>query len=90
MGHNPGGGSPILHGETGQDAPAVLAEVPELYFADEADAVRHLEPTASRVVEVGGSVREGLTRSSSWALGELKVEVVLGLLADEWKPALEG
>ena len=36
--------------------------------------------------ERNGFVREGVTRSSAWVLGEFLDEVVLGLLADEWKP----
>ncbi|MBC3987319.1 GNAT family N-acetyltransferase [Streptomyces sp. AC563] len=34
-----------------------------------------------------GFVREGVLRSSSWVLGEFLDEVVLGLLAEDWKPA---
>lgn len=35
--------------------------------------------------ERNGFVREGVMRSSAWVLGEFLDEVVLGLLADEWK-----
>ncbi|GAB3727985.1 GNAT family N-acetyltransferase [Nocardiopsis nanhaiensis] len=38
--------------------------------------------------ERNGFVREGMLRSSAWALGEFMDEVLLGLLADEWKPVL--
>lgn len=34
--------------------------------------------------EKNGFVREGVTRSSSWVMGEWLDEVVLGLLAEEW------
>ncbi|MEU3017077.1 MULTISPECIES: GNAT family protein [unclassified Nocardiopsis] len=37
--------------------------------------------------ERNGFVREGVLRSSAWVLGEFQDEVVLGLLADEWKPS---
>jgi RimJ/RimL family protein N-acetyltransferase len=39
-----------------------------------------------RAAERNGFVREGVLRSSSWVMGEFLDEVVLGLLADEWKP----
>ncbi|NGO69092.1 GNAT family N-acetyltransferase [Streptomyces boncukensis] len=40
-----------------------------------------------RSAERNGFVREGVLRSSAWVLGEFLDEVVLGLLAHEWKPA---
>ncbi|CAL9340237.1 GNAT family N-acetyltransferase [Streptomyces sp. enrichment culture] len=40
-----------------------------------------------RSAERNGFVREGLLRSSSWVLGGFQDEVILGLLASEWKPA---
>ncbi|SCK10017.1 Protein N-acetyltransferase, RimJ/RimL family [Streptomyces sp. WMMB 714] len=40
-----------------------------------------------RAAERNGFVREGVMRSSAWVLGEFMDEVVLGLLAHEWKPA---
>ncbi|GIG67235.1 GNAT family N-acetyltransferase [Phytomonospora endophytica] len=40
--------------------------------------------------ERNGFVREGLLRSSAWVLGEFLDEVVLGLLAEEWRAAREG
>ncbi|KES07116.1 GCN5 family acetyltransferase [Streptomyces toyocaensis] len=39
-----------------------------------------------RSAERNGFVREGVLRSSAWVLGEFLDEVVLGLLAHEWKP----
>ncbi|KOX14047.1 GNAT family N-acetyltransferase [Nocardiopsis sp. NRRL B-16309] len=39
-----------------------------------------------RAAERNGFVREGVTRSSAWVLGEFMDEVVLGLLAEEWQP----
>ncbi|MCY9783287.1 GNAT family N-acetyltransferase [Nocardiopsis sp. EMB25] len=39
-----------------------------------------------RSAERNGFVREGVLRSSAWVLGEFLDEVVLGLLAQEWKP----
>jgi len=39
-----------------------------------------------RSAERNGFVREGLLRSSAWVLGEFLDEVVLGLLAQDWKP----
>ncbi|RKS07103.1 RimJ/RimL family protein N-acetyltransferase [Nocardiopsis sp. Huas11] len=39
-----------------------------------------------RAAERNGFVREGVTRSSAWVLGEFLDEVILGLLAEEWKP----
>jgi RimJ/RimL family protein N-acetyltransferase len=39
-----------------------------------------------RSAERNGFVREGVLRSSAWVLGEFMDEVVLGLLAEEWKP----
>ncbi|RBM05488.1 GNAT family N-acetyltransferase [Streptomyces sp. PT12] len=39
-----------------------------------------------RSAERNGFVREGVLRSSAWVLGEFMDEVLLGLLADEWKP----
>ncbi|GGX08830.1 hypothetical protein GCM10010297_32880 [Streptomyces malachitofuscus] len=40
-----------------------------------------------RAAERNGFVREGTLRSSAWVLGEFLDEVLLGLLADEWKQA---
>ncbi|PZT69237.1 N-acetyltransferase [Streptomyces sp. SW4] len=40
-----------------------------------------------RSAERNGFVREGVLRSSSWVLGEFLDEVLLGLLAEEWKQA---
>ncbi|MBA0049708.1 N-acetyltransferase [Streptomyces sp. AJS327] len=40
-----------------------------------------------RSAERNGFVREGVTRSSAWVLGEFLDEVLLGLLAHEWKPS---
>ncbi|MER6583566.1 GNAT family protein [Nonomuraea sp. NPDC001023] len=34
-----------------------------------------------------GFVREGVLRSSAWVMGEFLDQVLLGLLAEEWKPA---
>ncbi|CAM5400370.1 GNAT family N-acetyltransferase [Streptomyces fumanus] len=39
-----------------------------------------------RAAERNGFVREGVLRSSAWVLGEFMDEVLLGLLAREWKP----
>ncbi|NUT37298.1 MAG: GNAT family N-acetyltransferase [Hamadaea sp.] len=38
-----------------------------------------------RAAERNGFVREGVLRSSAWVLGEFMDDVVLGLLAHEWK-----
>ncbi|WP_430382231.1 GNAT family N-acetyltransferase [Streptomyces sp. P10-4] len=38
-----------------------------------------------RSAERNGFVREGVLRSSAWVLGEFLDEVVLGLLAQDWK-----
>ncbi|MEU6482537.1 GNAT family protein [Streptomyces sp. NPDC046887] len=38
-----------------------------------------------RSAERNGFVREGLLRSSAWVLGEFLDEVLLGLLAQDWK-----
>src|ERR1043165_3550023 len=38
-----------------------------------------------RSAERNGFVREGVLRSSAWVLGEWLDEVLLGLLAEEWK-----
>lgn len=43
-----------------------------------------------RSAERNGFVREGVMRSSAWVLGEFLDEVLLGLLAQEWKPGLRG
>ncbi|MBE8469399.1 GNAT family N-acetyltransferase [Streptomyces justiciae] len=43
-----------------------------------------------RSAERNGFVREGVLRSSAWVLGEFMDEVVLGLLADEWKQGVQG
>ncbi|MFJ7958756.1 GNAT family N-acetyltransferase [Streptomyces sp. NPDC096319] len=40
-----------------------------------------------RSAERNGFVREGVLRSSAWVLGEFLDEVLLGLLAHEWKAA---
>ncbi|MEU2230121.1 GNAT family protein [Streptomyces vietnamensis] len=40
-----------------------------------------------RAAERNGFVREGVLRSSAWVLGEFLDEVLLGLLAQDWKPA---
>ncbi|MGW6685632.1 GNAT family N-acetyltransferase [Streptomyces sp. NPDC054961] len=37
--------------------------------------------------ERNGFVREGVLRSSAWVMGEFLDEVLLGLLARDWKPA---
>ncbi|MFF0741146.1 GNAT family N-acetyltransferase [Streptomyces sp. NPDC004111] len=39
--------------------------------------------------ERNGFVREGVLRSSAWVMGEFLDEVLLGLLAEEWKPTLK-
>ncbi|MGW0185721.1 GNAT family N-acetyltransferase [Streptomyces sp. NPDC003362] len=39
-----------------------------------------------RSAERNGFVREGVLRSSAWVLGEFLDEVILGLLAKDWKP----
>ncbi|WP_372349155.1 GNAT family N-acetyltransferase [Streptomyces sp. KL116D] len=39
-----------------------------------------------RAAERNGFVREGVLRSSAWVLGEFLDEVLLGLLAHEWRP----
>ncbi|MEU8761508.1 GNAT family protein [Streptomyces sp. NPDC048659] len=38
-----------------------------------------------RAAERNGFVREGVLRSSAWVLGEILDEVLLGLLAEEWR-----
>ncbi|WP_030562896.1 GNAT family N-acetyltransferase [Streptomyces aureocirculatus] len=43
-----------------------------------------------RSAERNGFVREGVLRSSAWVLGEFLDEVLLGLLAEDWKPGTEG
>ncbi|KUO09738.1 GNAT family N-acetyltransferase [Streptomyces sp. DSM 15324] len=43
-----------------------------------------------RSAERNGFVREGVLRSSAWVMGEFVDEVLLGLLAQDWKPGLEG
>lgn len=40
-----------------------------------------------RSAEANGFTREGVLRSSAWVLGEFLDEIVLGLLAEEWKRA---
>ncbi|MGX1135559.1 RimJ/RimL family protein N-acetyltransferase [Streptomyces glaucescens] len=39
-----------------------------------------------RSAERNGFVREGVLRSSAWVMGEFLDEVILGLLAQDWKP----
>jgi RimJ/RimL family protein N-acetyltransferase len=39
-----------------------------------------------RSAERNGFVREGVLRSSAWVMGEFMDEVLLGLLAQDWKP----
>ncbi|MFD0417918.1 GNAT family N-acetyltransferase [Streptomyces sp. NPDC127108] len=39
-----------------------------------------------RSAERNGFVREGVLRSAAWVMGEFLDEVLLGLLAEEWKP----
>ncbi|MET9223207.1 GNAT family protein [Streptomyces sp. NPDC003300] len=39
-----------------------------------------------RSAERNGFVREGVLRSSAWVMGEFLDEVLLGLLAEDWKP----
>ncbi|MFF6995388.1 GNAT family N-acetyltransferase [Streptomyces sp. NPDC008313] len=39
-----------------------------------------------RSAERNGFVREGVLRSSAWVMGEFLDEVLLGLLAQDWKP----
>ncbi|MFI5829183.1 GNAT family N-acetyltransferase [Streptomyces sp. NPDC051578] len=39
-----------------------------------------------RSAERNGFVREGVLRSSAWVMGEFMDEVLLGLLARDWKP----
>ncbi|MFC0844067.1 GNAT family N-acetyltransferase [Streptomyces noboritoensis] len=43
-----------------------------------------------RSAERNGFVREGVLRSSAWVMGEFLDEVLLGLLAQDWKPDLKG
>ncbi|MFE6871986.1 GNAT family N-acetyltransferase [Kitasatospora sp. NPDC057692] len=40
-----------------------------------------------RAAERNGFVREGVLRSSAWVMGEFLDQVLLGLLAEEWKAA---
>ncbi|MFP3986704.1 GNAT family protein [Streptomyces sp. E11-3] len=42
-----------------------------------------------RSAERNGFVREGVLRSSTWVLGEFLDEVLLGLLAQDWKIAIK-
>ncbi|MEU7046650.1 GNAT family protein [Streptomyces varsoviensis] len=39
-----------------------------------------------RSAERNGFVREGVLRSAAWVMGEFLDEVILGLLAHDWKP----
>ncbi|AQU69816.1 GNAT family protein [Streptomyces niveus] len=39
-----------------------------------------------RAAERNGFVREGVLRSAAWVMGEFLDEVLLGLLAEDWKP----
>ncbi|MFB4284536.1 GNAT family N-acetyltransferase [Nonomuraea sp. MTCD27] len=41
-----------------------------------------------RAAERNGFLREGVLRSSAWVMGEFLDEVLLGLLVQDWKPAL--
>ncbi|WMX48653.1 GNAT family protein [Streptomyces roseicoloratus] len=43
-----------------------------------------------RSAESNGFVREGVLRSSAWVMGAFLDEVLLGLLAEEWKPGAQG
>ncbi|MFI9766144.1 GNAT family N-acetyltransferase [Streptomyces sp. NPDC052415] len=43
-----------------------------------------------RAAERNGFVREGVLRSSAWVMGEFLDGVLLGLLAEEWKPGTQG
>ncbi|GGP77815.1 GNAT family N-acetyltransferase [Streptosporangium pseudovulgare] len=43
-----------------------------------------------RSAERNGFVREGVLRSSAWVMGEFLDQVLLGLLAQEWKPGPKG
>ncbi len=43
-----------------------------------------------RSAERNGFVREGVLRSSAWVMGEFLDEVLLGLLAQDWKPEPKG
>ncbi|MFE7543727.1 GNAT family N-acetyltransferase [Streptomyces platensis] len=43
-----------------------------------------------RSAERNGFVREGVMRSSAWVMGEFMDEVLLGLLAQDWKPGSMG
>ena len=43
-----------------------------------------------RAAERNGFVREGVLRSSAWVMGEFLDEVLLGLLAQDWKPGSQG
>ncbi|MGH3727860.1 MAG: GNAT family N-acetyltransferase [Micromonosporaceae bacterium] len=43
-----------------------------------------------RSAERNGFVREGVLRSSAWVMGEFQDEVLLGLLAQDWKPDSKG
>jgi len=42
-----------------------------------------------RAAEHNGFVREGVLRSSAWVVGEHLDEVILGLLADEWRQRVQ-
>ncbi|MFD3514179.1 GNAT family N-acetyltransferase [Streptomyces sp. NPDC058657] len=43
-----------------------------------------------RAAESNGFLREGVLRCSAWVLGEFLDEVLLGLLARDWKPNSQG
>ncbi|MEV2275277.1 GNAT family protein [Nocardiopsis sp. NPDC049922] len=43
-----------------------------------------------RSAERNGFVREGVLRSSAWVMGEFVDQVLLGLLAQDWKPGSKG
>jgi RimJ/RimL family protein N-acetyltransferase len=71
----------------GSDAVAVLCDygfvvrsLQRLQIETLADNVAML-----RAAERNGFVREGELRSSAWVMGEFLDEVLLGLLAEEWK-----
>lgn len=72
----------------GTDVVAVLCHYGFVVRGMQRPQIETLSDNAAmlRSAERNGFVREGVLRSSAWVMGEFLDEVLLGLLAQDWKP----
>ncbi|WP_328299980.1 GNAT family N-acetyltransferase [Streptomyces sp. NBC_00435] len=76
----------------GTDAVAVLCHYGFIVRGLQRLQIETLSDNAAMLhaAERNGFVREGVLRSSAWVTGEFLDDVLLGLLAEDWKPNAKG